>query len=394
MGRAMIAAQPGPILARPRTAARSRSRVVGVHVPSAVVSRRAATLVVSGVLLAGLVAVAALLPVPYVLFRPGPLTDVLGDGDDGPIITVDGAESFPTSGSLDLTTVGVTPASGRVDLVTAMQAWLDPDMAVVPRDIVYPGDPTTEEARERNAAVFTSSQDLASVAALRELGFDVPVEADQVLVRDVLEGGAAEGTLEPGDEIVAVAGEPVETPGQVVEAVMEVEPGDPVSMEVVRDGESLALDVPTAESEVNEGSAAVGVIVAQAWDLPVEISIDVPGDIGGSSAGLVFSLGIVDTMTEEELMDGAAVAGTGEISPDGTVGAVSGVQQKIAAARDAGVSLFLAPRANCSSVEGAEPGDMRVVPVRTLEEAVDVLSAAADGDDPLPSCEVPTETSG
>jgi len=351
------------------------------------VSRRTATLVVSAVLLSGLVAVAALLPVPYVLFSPGPLTDVLGAGDDGPIITVDGARTYTTTGSLDLTTVGVTPASGRVDLLKAMQGWLDPDKAVVPRDIVYPGAPTTEEARQRNQIVFTSSQDLASVAALRHLGYDVPVQADQVIVREVLDDAAAEGVLEPGDQIVAANGESVQTPTEVVAAVTSVAPGDTVEMQVVREGEPLDLAVPTAESEVEEGQAAIGVVVGQAWELPVDVSIDVPGAIGGSSAGLVFSLGIVDRLTPGSLMDGSAVAGTGEISPDGTVGPISGVQQKISAAREAGVSLFLAPSANCASVVGAQSGDMTVVPVDTLDEAVDVLTAAADGDAALPSCD-------
>jgi Lon-like protease len=357
-----------------------------VHVPFASVSRRTATLVVSAVLLSGLVAVAALLPVPYVLFSPGPLTDVLGEGDDGPIITVDGTRTYPTTGSLDLTTVGVTPAGGRVDLLSAMRGWLDPDKAVVPREIVYPGEPTTEEARQRNQIVFTSSQDLASVAALRHLGYDVPVQADQVIVRELLDDAAAAGVLEPGDQIVTANGEPVQTPKQVVDAVTKVTPGDTVAIQVVRNGETLDLDVPTAESQDQEGQAAVGVVVGQAWDLPVDISIDVPGAIGGSSAGLVFSLGIVDRLTPGALLDGSAVAGTGEISPDGTVGPISGVQQKISAAREAGVSLFLAPSANCSSVVGAQAGDMAVVPVDTLDEAVDVLTAVADGADSLPSC--------
>lgn len=351
-------------------------------------SRRSATLVVSGLLLAGLVLVATLLPVPYVIFRPGPLTDVLGEGDDGPIITVEGAEEFPTTGSLDLTTVGVTPAGARMDLLTAMRAWFDPDNAVVPRDVVYPGDPSTDEARERNAVFFSSSQDLATVAALRHLGYDIPDQADQAVVREVLDGAAAEGALEPGDVIVSVDGERVSTPSDVVAGVSATTPGESVLMVVERNGETLELDVPTAESEVNEGEAAVGVVVAPAWDLPVEVSIDVPGDIGGSSAGLVFALGIVDTLTPGGLMDGASVAGTGEIDPDGSVGGISGVQQKIAAARDDGVSLFLAPSANCSGVAGAAPGEMRVVPVETLDEAVDVLTAVAGGTtDDLPTCE-------
>lgn len=357
-------------------------------VPSAIVSRRTATLIVSGVLLAGLVLVAALLPVPYVVFRPGPLTDVLAEGEDGPIIDVDGAPTYETTGSLDLTTVGVTPAGARMDLITAMRAWIDPDRAVVPRDIVYPGDPTTEEARERNAIVFSSSQDLASVAALRYLGYDVPLEADQVVVREVLDGAASEGVLEPGDQILSAGGDAVETPSQVVDAVTSVEPGETVSMVVVRGEQTLDVDVPTSESEVNEDQAAIGVIVGQAWELPVDVTIDVPGDIGGSSAGLVFALGVVDTLTPDRLMDGAAVAGTGEIDPDGTVGAISGIQQKIAGARDEGATLFLAPSANCKSVAAAQPGDMLVVPVDTLDEAVDVLTAVAEGDQAsLPSCD-------
>ncbi len=351
------------------------------------VSRRAATLVVSGLLLAGLVAVAALLPVPYVVFRPGPLTDVLDEGDDGPVIVVQGAPSYDTTGALKLTTVGVTPAGARMDLLTAMRAWIDSDRAVVPRDIVYPGDPTTEEARERNAAVFSSSQELATVAALRYLDFDVPAEADQVIVREVLEGGAAEGTLEPGDQILTVDGEQVTTPSDVVASVVAVEPGQTLTLDVVRDGTTSQVEVLTAESEVNEGQAAIGVIVGQAWDLPVEVDIDVPGDIGGSSAGLVFALGVVDTMTQQSLLDGLSVAGTGEISPDGDVGAISGVQQKIAGAREDGAELFLAPSANCASVVGADGGEMLVVPVDTLDEAVDVLEDVRAGDvDALPSC--------
>ncbi len=351
------------------------------------VSRRTATLVVSGLLLAGLVAVAALLPVPYVVFRPGPLTDVLDEGDDGPVIVVQGAPSYDTTGALKLTTVGVTPAGARMDLLTAMRAWIDSDRAVVPRDIVYPGDPTTEEARERNAAVFSSSQELATVAALRYLDFDVPAEADQVIVREVLEGGAAEGTLEPGDQILTVDGEQVTTPSDVVASVVAVEPGQTLTLDVVRDGTTSQVEVLTAESEVNEGQAAIGVIVGQAWDLPVEVDIDVPGDIGGSSAGLVFALGVVDTMTQQSLLDGLSVAGTGEISPDGDVGAISGVQQKIAGAREDGAELFLAPSANCASVVGADGGEMLVVPVDTLDEAVDVLEEVRAGDvDALPSC--------
>jgi PDZ domain-containing protein len=353
------------------------------------VSRRRRTLLVSSGLLAGLVVVAAALPVPYVVFRPGPLTDVLAEADDGqPIITAQGAETFPTDGSLSLTTVAVTPAGARMDLITALQAWADPQKAVIPRDVVYPGNPSTQEAREENAAVFSSSQQLASVAALRYLGYDIPEQADQVVVQRVLDGAAADGVLEDGDVIESVAGTAVSVPDDVVSTVSATDPGTPVAMTVLRDGETLELEVPTKASEVDPERAAIGVVVSPSWDLPVDVSIDVPGEIGGSSAGLVFTLGIIDTLTPGSLLAGNEVAGTGEIRPDGTVGPISGIQQKIAGARDAGNALFLAPADNCPSVLGAQPDDMVVTPVRTLEDAVSAIEALDAGEaDALPRCE-------
>jgi len=353
------------------------------------VSRHRRTLLVSGALLAGLVAVAALLPVPYVVFRPGPLTDVLGDDDDGdPIITAEGAQTYPTEGSLSLTTVGVTPAGARMDLITALQAWLDPTKAVVPRDVVYPGNPSTEQAREENAAVFAGSQQLASVAALRYLGYDVPEQADQVVVQQVLDGAPADGVLLAGDVIVSVDGEGVLVPDDVVSRVSASEPGSNVAMTVLRDEELVDLQVPTKESEVDPDRAAIGVVVSPAWDLPVDVSIDVPGDIGGSSAGLVFTLGVIDRLTPGALLAGAQVAGTGEIRPDGSVGPISGIQQKIAGAREEGKRLFLAPEDNCGSVLGAQPGDMVVTPVSTVEEALAAIEAFTAGEsDSLPRCE-------
>jgi len=353
------------------------------------VSGRRRTLVVSGTLLAGLVLVAALLPVPYVIFRPGPLTDVLGEGEGGePIITAEGAQTYPTDGSLSITTVGVTPAGARMDLLAALQAWLDPEKAVVPRDVVYPGNPSTEQAREENAAVFAGSQQLAAVAALRHLGYDVPEQADQVVVQQVLDGAPAEGVLEAGDVIVAAAGEGVLVPDDVVTRVSAAEPGAAVPVTVLRDGELLDLQVPTKASEADPQKAAIGVVVSPSWDLPVDVSIDVPGEIGGSSAGLVFTLGVIDRLTPGALLGGASVAGTGEIRPDGTVGPISGIQQKIAGARAEGKRLFLAPADNCGSVVGAAPGDMVVTPVSTVDDAVAAIEAFTAGEaDSLPRCE-------
>jgi PDZ domain-containing protein len=345
------------------------------------VTRRTATLWLGAGLAAGLVVLSTLLPVPYVVFSPGPTADVLATDDDGPVITVEGAPSFPTDGRLDLTTVTVTPADARLDLMAALVAWLDPARAVLPRDAVYPEDATSEEVREVNTALFTGSQDRAVGAALSYLGFEPTGVEVVVLVEDA----PAAGVLEPGDVVTAIDGEPVTSAEDVQAAVSGQRPGSRIPMTVERDGETLELRVPSAPAPDDETRAVVGVQIRSLY--PVEVGIDVGQDIGGSSAGLVFALGVVDTMTEGPLLGGRHVAGTGEISPDGVVGPIGGVQQKIVAARGEGATLFLAPADNCPAAVGAPAGDMQVVPVATLDEAVAVLEAVDAGDAAdLPSC--------
>jgi PDZ domain-containing protein len=117
---------------------------------------------------------------------------------------------------------------------------------------------------------------------------------------------------------------------------------------------------------------------------PFNVRIRV-GDIGGPSAGLMFALGIVDKLTPGNLTGGKFVAGTGEISADGTVGAIGGIQQKMIGARQAGATVFLTPAGNCADTAGAVPQGMRLVRVSTLAGAMSGLKALAAGRS-VPSC--------
>lgn len=326
-----------------------------------------------------LVTVGVLLPTPYVVFAPGPTATVAGEGLATPVIEVSGTRTYPVDGRLDLTTVLVTPASRRLDLVTALGAWLDPDQAVLPREVVFPPDATTEEVREANQALFTTSQDQAVVAALTYLGFG----PQAVRVVAVLPDAPAADVLQPGDVIMRVDGTAVRQPAQLRDLVAAQEPGATLRMQVQRDGGVRTLDVPTGPNPADESAAFLGVQVSTAFE--VDVTIDVARDIGGDSAGLVFALGVVDSLDEASLLDGRTVAGTGTIDGEGRVGAIGGVQQKIAAAREIGADVFLLPADNCGAARGARPGDVAVVPVRTLAEAVEVLGDGADRAD-LPSC--------
>jgi Lon-like protease len=350
-------------------------------------TRRTATFAFAGAILVVLIAVAALLPVPYVVYSPGPMENTLAERDGQPVITVDGADTYDTSGVLSLTTVGVTPADTRLDLLSALQAWIDPQRAVVPRELVYEPGVTSEETRERNARLLERSQETAKVAALRELGYEVP---EAVVIELVLDGSPADGTLEPGDIVEQVDGTAVNTPQDVVDAVRAHEPGETVEFVVRRAGRERTVTVGTEAAPAEDGGhAMVGAGVGYGYEFPVRIDVNIDERIGGPSAGMIFALAIYDTLTPGELLEGLYVAGTGEITGDGEVRAIGGLQQKIAAAAGDGAELFLAPAANCDDAVGARNGDMPVVSIESLDDAITAVESAAAGDfDSLATCPV------
>lgn len=346
-------------------------------------TRRSATLAAAGVVIVILVAVAALLPVPYVIYSPGPTEDTLGEWDDKPVVQVDGAETFPTGGELDLTTVGVTRADAKIDLLTALRAWANTDQAVVPREIVYPPGTTAEQSRQQNQQFMQRSQEDAKAAALRALDYEVP---STVVVDGLVEDAPAEGKLEVGDVIVAVDGKKITTPQDVVDAVTAHEPGEKVTFDLLRDNKETTLSVGTIEAE-DDGRALVGFQPAESFDFPVDITIGIDDSIGGPSAGTIFALAIYDTLTPGKLLADHHVAGTGEIRPDGDVQPIGGIAQKISAASSEGAELFLAPVENCSEVVRANNRDMQVVPIDNLDDAISAVETFVDGDRAsLPSC--------
>jgi PDZ domain-containing protein len=130
----------------------------------------------------------------------------------------------------------------------------------------------------------------------------------------------------------------------------------------------------------------IGIFLLPDFDLPVDVDIQA-GNIGGPSAGLMFALSIVDSLTPEDLTAGAIIAGTGAIDAEGNVGAIGGIRQKIVGAlhRDEGpaATVFLVPEGNFAEARSAPVDDeILLVPVRTLGEALDVLATLASGGTP------------
>jgi Lon-like protease len=346
-------------------------------------SRRSATTIVAAFLLVALVAVASLLPVPYVALVPGPTTNTLGSQDGTPLIEIEGAQTYATEGHLDLTTVKVLGGPGRrLSLVTALRGWVDPEVAVVPEETVYPQGISAEQVEEQNAEEMETSQESATTAALRALGYDIPV---QIAVGAIVPEAPALGVLKAGDIIVAVSGVPVTSSQQVAELVRATTPGSTVRFTVLRDGQQLELDVPTKPAPDDASAAAVGIVPEEVFDYPFEVTIQLD-DVGGPSAGLMFALGIIDKLTPGEITGGTFVAGTGEIDDDGTVGSIGGIQQKVVAAYDAGAGVFLTPADNCAAAVSAAPEGLQLVKVDTLQTALDALERLRRGEPATPSC--------
>jgi len=341
----------------------------------------------SGVLAVVLLSVVSLLPLPYVLLGPGPVRDVLGttDGTAGgtPMISIEGAETFDTEGRLDMVTRSVSGSPGSpARLWGVLLGWASPSVAVRPLAEQYPADRTEEEIDEENAVSMVSSQESATAAALNELDI---AYGTTLTVADFSEGAYAATVLEQGDVLTAVDGVTVPDVPQLRDELQRTPPGEAVTVTVERGGEPADVEVVTGEGQ--DGSTVLGVLLQPTYDFPFEVTVEIE-NIGGPSAGMMFSLGIVDLLTPGAMVAGAHVAGTGTIDASGAVGPIGGVREKLYGAEGVGADWFLAPDPNCDEVVGHVPGGLRVVAVETLEDARAAVEtiASGQGTDDLPGC--------
>jgi Lon-like protease len=336
----------------------------------AVMNPRGATVLVGAVITALLSLGIVNAPVPYVVLGPGPTVNTLGAQNGKDVIEVDGASTSTSAGQLRLTTVGVLK---KVYLVRAIRGWFDDDEAVVPRELYYPPGETDQQSEQRNEEEFQQSQTSAETAALRALGYSV-----QVAVTKIVPGGAAEGTLRAGDVITTVNGQAVTSAQKLTDLIRAHPAGTSLAIGYTRAGKPATATIATAGDPPR-----IGVEIEQRQSHPFKIKIDL-ANIGGPSAGLMFSLGIVDKLRPEDLTGGKVIAGTGTIDDEGKVGPIGGIPQKLVGARQAGASVFLVPADNCAeALKNAQPG-LTMAKVGTLDQALDALSAVRAGRTPTP----------
>ncbi|MBL8778358.1 MAG: PDZ domain-containing protein [Acidimicrobiales bacterium] len=340
---------------------------------------------------------------PYYLIAPGSVRAT------EPLVSVEGGpEHPPEEGAIFFTTVSTRPARA----LTAFLGWLDPDTDVVDEEVVL-GDHSAEENRQVNLQMMDNSVDVAAEVAFEHLGFDVESGTGAVILGVAPDLPVAE-IARPGDVIVAVDGHRTDTSDEVVERIQAHEPGDEVRLRLERDPSSIEPVDEGAEGEDegeeredeggdDEGGATaspdeplpvrtevvelgaqpddpdrplLGVNLGtrdQVLDLPFPVAIDT-GQVGGPSAGLAFTLAVLDVLTPGEITGGAQVAVTGTIDGNGNVGPIGGIGQKAAAVREAGADVFLVPASEADQAR-ARAGDVEVIGVETLDDALRALDA-------------------
>ncbi len=333
-----------------------------------------------------------LLPTPLVSLQPGTTVNMLGDdpGSTTPvkIIQVSGHDVFPTTGQLRFTTVGVVgnPQS-HMNVAWTLANWWASTQRLIPMEVAYPPQLKTEEVNNYNRQMMSSSQTDAKVAALRALG----VIPTTVNVTAVGQGMPAENVLQVGDRIVTVAGVAITYSSEVSRVIQQQPEGTPVSFEVIRTlmdkkTQRLRLEATPRRQNPNNKSEPLLLGIGLENRYPFQVEIHMSEDIGGPSAGTMMALSIYDELTPGALTGGRTIAGTGTIDEQGNVGEISGVEQKMAAAKRDGATVFLAPEGNCSAARAHLPDGLQLVKIRTLQEAIDSLNAITSGQGEVPTC--------
>ncbi|WRS29892.1 S16 family serine protease [Actinomycetaceae bacterium MB13-C1-2] len=334
----------------------------------------------------------AMIPVPYVVHSPGPTVNVLGSQGSTVVLEFGEADdpSVPAvrpesedEGQLRMVTVSESGGPGtKLRLIDLIRAKLNPADEVDRYEDLYDETITAEQLKDAGAAQMTSSHSAASIAAFDYLG--IPMEST-LTIEGAVPGSSAEGQVEQGDVLVSIrtpdgTEHRVDRPSVPFDLMKETTPGSTVVVTVDRGGEKIEIPIVTTgpqDGENFEGSK-MGIYLSADTELPLDVTIHLER-IGGPSAGLIFALGIINRLSDQDITGGQVIAGTGALSFSGDVMPIGGVKQKMYGAKRDGADWFLVPYDNCDLVVGNIPKGLTVIPVKTLGGAVDVVQQIAAG---------------
>jgi PDZ domain-containing protein len=300
------------------------------------------------------------------------------------------AKTYDSKGELLFVTVSIP----KLSVLGRLVAGADPDVGVKTARELF-GDQTREENREQNLKLMSYSKDTAAYVALKRLGYDVSLTGGGPVIESLclqykdendpqsacLRAAPSDAVLDPGDAIVAVDGHPVVLPEDIAPLLAGKAPGDQVTVTIFPKGSSEEQDVTVTLTSSSDGRTIIGFVpvdggVHEDVGYKLPITTDITSDqIGGPSAGLAFTLTLLDQLTPGDLTAGRKIAATGAIKLDGSVGSIGGLRQKTVAVKEAGAQYFLVPAGQMQeAVDEAKGSSLTVIGVRTVDEALQALA--------------------
>ncbi|QYY41626.1 PDZ domain-containing protein [Aneurinibacillus thermoaerophilus] len=339
------------------------------------------------VLIAAVLAAIAFSPTPYYIVQPGSAIEL------EPMVTVEGGEK-DEKGVLMLTTVRM----GKANVLGYLYAKISPYAELINEKAIHSPHETDEQYNRRELQEMKHSQENAMIVAFRKAGLPVKINERGALVVFLIPNMPAEKYLKIGDVIIGVDGKNIKNAKQLLTSLKGRQAGEKVKLTYIRDGHAKTVEMtlkalPQAPGEKIRGGIGIaypdpdGAVTARDVELPKRVTIQTE-NIGGPSAGMMFTLEIINQLTPGDLTKGYRIAGTGEIHENGTVGPIGGVEHKVRAADKMKADIFFVPdnpvppgskaRSNYADAKAeAEKLNtgMKIVPVRTVDDAIRYLES-------------------
>ena len=278
----------------------------------------------------------------------------------------------------------VTAYGSKLSALDALVGVLDPDVDVLNREEKF-GTITPSEQRRLGFQAMASAKQIAEYVALNRLGYDVSIAYGKLIIERLVCEDAPRPLsaclqLNPGDTITAFDGIEIPTLSDLMPIIADYSPGDVIEVTITphKASKSVKKKIELMVSPDDPDRTIIGVWPAdtRTVDLPFEVDIDTDS-IGGPSAGLSFTLALLDELTAGELTGGVKVAATGTIDGDESVGAIGALRQKTVAVKASGATVFFVPSAQTpeelSAARRVAGSKLRIVPVANLGEALKVL---------------------
>jgi Lon-like protease len=269
---------------------------------------------------------------------------------------------------------------------------------------------TPEQQTQRGKRDMRTAKETAEFVALKRLGFDAKLTPGDVIIdelvclkasadgRSCVESAPSDKVLDPGDKLLKVDGTPLSTVDDLAPILAKHKPGDKVRVDYERDGKPGSGEIELIAAPEEPDRTIVGFLPSDTAtiSLPSDVTINIDTEsIGGPSAGLAFTLTLIDQLSVGDLVGGKRIAVTGTININAQVGAIGGLSSKASAVLQSGAKYFLVPtaqgEADISKARKVVGDAVEIIPVATLDEALAALQRI--GGDPAPAVETPAADS-